>query len=438
MTDLQLFPLIDRHADEIVVIRSDGGLSVDQLISEATAVANRLAEHQYVINLYADRYDFLLGFCAAIIAGQCTLMPPNRQPRTIEQLFQTYPDCHVIGESDGVAPRQTVAESKIEIPKIPADQLCAIAFTSGSTGSPKANMKYWETLRTGSISNGRLLLGDFNERANLLATVPSQHMWGLETAILLPMFANAAVTHLTPFYPQDIADALQTLPEPRVLISSPIHLETLLKSGVQFPTLSKIFTATAPLSKELAVQLEASFDAPVLDVFGCTEAGILAVRSTSSETLWEQSGLFEFAATNDGMRIRAQHLPEDVQLPGNVELIDENHFRWVGSHQDMINIAGKRGSLADLNHRLREIPGVEDGVIFQLENNQNRLAALVVAPDLTVADILSQLRNQLDPLFIPRPVYRVTDLPRQETGKMPIKAVEELFKKTQKEIQQGN
>jgi acyl-coenzyme A synthetase/AMP-(fatty) acid ligase len=117
-------------------------------------------------------------------------------------------------------------------------------------------------------------------------------------------------------------------------------------------------------------------------------------------------------------------------LPDIVELTAKNRFRWIGRQQDMVNIAGKRGSLADLNDRLRDITGVIDGVIFAPsidEDQHNRLAALVVAPNLDVSDILGALKDKVEPVFLPRPMFKVAALPRQETGKLPNKAVQEMF-----------
>ena len=112
--------------------------------------------------------------------------------------------------------------------------------------------------------------------------------------------------------------------------------------------------------------------------------------------------------------------------------MDGGRFRWLGRAQDMINIAGKRGSLADLNHRLQAIPGVVDGVIFLPDENSPRLAALVVAPDLEAAEILAQLRPDIEPAFLPRPLYRVPELPRQETGKLARNKLVELYAKIRK------
>jgi acyl-coenzyme A synthetase/AMP-(fatty) acid ligase len=421
------YPLTDRPAHATIAFSAAGTVSVAQFLEETTRLSQRLPERRYVINLFSDRYQYLLGFCAAAVANQCTLMPPNRLPFTMQQLMEEYGDCYVLGDGELPPERRTSAGALNDtMAEISADQLCAIAFTSGSTGRPKANPKYWRTLRAGTRSNVSLLLNDFRERLNLLATVPPQHMWGMEMSVLLPLLANVAVSYRTPFFPQDIADALATLPEPRALVSSPVHLATLLKSGVAMPPLARIFTATAPLSEALARDLEQRFTTVVTDVFGCSETGVLAARNPSRDSCWQASDVFDLLNRKDGTLIRADHLPGDVRMPDIIEAAGRHRFRWIGRHQDMINIAGKRGSLADLNQRLNAMPGVTDGIIFMPERSE-RLAALVVAPALTVADILGYLKSHLDPVFLPRPVYLVPQLPRQETGKLALEPVLELF-----------
>ena len=440
MNKRRLFPLTSRKPSEIIAFRSGGEIRVDHFLAEAEALSRQLPEHRYVINLFPDRYQYLLGFCAAVIADQCTLMPPNRLAATLEQLTEAYPDSYTLGDissgNSNIASSNLSRESpakSIEAPVIPADQLCAIAFTSGSTGEPTPNLKYWGTLRTGSIGSAEMMMDKTGDRINLVSTVPAQHMWGFETSILLPLFADAAISHLAPFYPQDIADALDSVPRPRALVSSPVHLRALLKSGVSLVEIERIFTATAPLTVELAQALQARFNTSVLEIFGCSESGILAVRKTASETLWLLSDLFELEPGEEDTLIRSHHLPDDVILPDVVELTGAGQFRWLGRHQDMINVAGKRGSLADLNHRLLAIPGVIDGVIFLPESNPERLAALVVAPGLSPADILRALKLQIEAVFLPRPVYMIPALPRQETGKLARAAVQELYEKTRRE-----
>ena len=427
--------ITNRGADEIIVHGPDGEVSVGKFIARAAKLAALLPDRRYVINLATDRYHFILGFCAAIIAGRCTLMPPNRLQQTVQQVAADYGDCFSLGEHsiDGVERFEidfdslAATDSDVAIPRISSQQLCAIVFTSGSTGTPTPNHKYWETLRVGTLGNVELLMQNVTDRVNLLATVPPQHMWGLETSILIPLFCNVAVSHRTPFFPMDIADALESLPEPRILVSSPAHLDAFFASDVAQLKIEKILSATAPMSAELAKNLEQQFDAQLVEVFGCSEAGIIAKRSTAIEEPWQLSRSFAVEVNDDVTIIRALHLPEEVILQDIIELIDEGHFRWHGRHQDMVNIAGKRGSLADLNLRLQAIPGVVDGVIFMPNADSKRLAALVVAPTLESSDIVAQLRLGIEAAFLPRPIYKVPKLPRQETGKLTRKSIVDLF-----------
>jgi acyl-coenzyme A synthetase/AMP-(fatty) acid ligase len=415
------YPLTSRRPDDVIACLDGADVRVDEFLGQVQALAAGLPDHRYVINLAGSRYAFLLGFCAAIVAGQCTLLPPNRQKATVQAIRDEFSDSYVFDGDD--LPR---AAPVADIPEIPADRLVAMVFTSGSTGESTAHRKYWHTLQAGAVAN-KECYGIGDERIYLLATVPPQHNWGLETSVVLPLVADIAVSGETPLFPQDIADALTRLREPRALVSSPIHLDSLLQSGIGGVHIDTILSATAPMSAQLARQLESRFGARVNEVFGCTEAGSLASRATASESLWRIAAPFQFEVRDNKVRISAEHLPEPVDLSDVVELVGDSAFRWLGRDQDMVNIAGKRGSLAHLNHRLTRIPGVLDGVIFLPGADSRRLAALVVAPGLEPSAILDALKEAIDPAFLPRPLYLVPMLPRQETGKLARKMVLDLF-----------
>jgi acyl-coenzyme A synthetase/AMP-(fatty) acid ligase len=69
------------------------------------------------------------------------------------------------------------------------------------------------------------------------------------------------------------------------------------------------------------------------------------------------------------------------------------------------------------------VPGVHDAVVFQPEAPAgaavHRVAALVVAPGLKESDVLAGLAGTMDPVFLPRPLRLVEQLPRNEVGKLP-------------------
>jgi acyl-coenzyme A synthetase/AMP-(fatty) acid ligase len=129
--------------------------------------------------------------------------------------------------------------------------------------------------------------------------------------------------------------------------------------------------------------------------------------------------------------VSAPHLVEPVVLADLVEVHGDGCFELRGRSADLLDIAGKRASLGDLTRKLLAVPGVVDGVVFQLEDADaagvRRIAALAVAPTLEPAAILSALRDQVDPVFLPRRLRCVLALPRNDTGKLPRQALIDLL-----------
>lgn len=428
-------PLTLRSLDEVIAWDGEEAIRLGQFLARASAIAAALPDQPFVFNLCGNPRNYLYSFYGAMLAGQCTLMPPNRLPATLDEIRAEYPDSYVLADCsvtdfDLGQVLRDLPDSNSQVascPLIPEEQLCAIAFTSGSTGKPKPNLKRWRTLRCGSLNNAEMMFNDLPLPVTVLSTVPPQHMWGLETTILMPMFSRVAISGRSPFYPLEICEALQALPGPRVLVSTPVHLRALHDSGLTLPPIERILSATAPLPPRLARDLESRYRTTVLEIFGCSESGILASRLVTQTDAWSLAAAFQLDIVGGRPRITADHLPGDVHLQDVVEKLPGHRFRWLGRDQDLVNIAGKRASLADINRRLLEIRGVTDGVVFFPDDAHERLAALVVAPGLSPAEVLSALRGQLDPVFLPRPLLMVERLPRSENGKLQRGAVLELF-----------
>jgi acyl-coenzyme A synthetase/AMP-(fatty) acid ligase len=250
--------------------------------------------------------------------------------------------------------------------------------------------------------------------------------------VLLPLLGDVQVHSGRPFFPADIATALAQMPEPRVLVTTPVHLRALVESGVSLPPLAAMLSATAPMPCELAAWAERQFDAPLLEVFGSTETCAFASRRVTVDSRWSLYRGVHLHPQPDGTQIEAPQLDTPAVLADIVTLHDEGRrFELRGRHADLLEIAGKRASLGDLTRRLLAIPGVKDGVVFQLDEPDTigvrRIAALVVAPALDEHFILDALRASIDPVFLPRPLRLVEHLPRNETGKLPRAALLELL-----------
>lgn len=430
----------DAHEERVFAWRNGRVVSVREFLADVAHAASLLPVIGNAINLCDDRYLFLVGFCAAASRGHASLLPSSRAWQAIADVRSNYAGTYLLGESASCDSHGTM----IRLPEFGSGSrpgkasnmvieatTAAIGFTSGSTGQPKPNIKTWENFRRGSLLNIDVLTEALDlasgEMAHVLATVPAQHMYGMELSVLLPLFGPFSVHSGRPLFPADISAELARLPSPRVLVTTPIHLKALLLDSQELPAIAAIVSATAPLTVELATKAEARLNAPVIEMFGSTETCVIAHRRTARETRWHLYPNVELSPQPDGTLVVAGHLSGPVQLQDIVELHAGRKFTLSGRNADLLEIAGKRASLADLTRRLNALEGVEDAVVFQLDAAPNseirRIAALVVAPGRSSKELLTQLRKEVDPLFLPRPLRVVECLPRNETGKLPHQAL---------------
>ena len=113
-----------------------------------------------------------------------------------------------------------------------------------------------------------------------------------------------------------------------------------------------------------------------------------------------------------------------------IDLLDAPHFKLLGRTDDMVDIAGKRGSLDEIDKVLQAFSGLLDGVIFcpQQERSVPRLVAVVVLkPTSSKTELVHHLRQFLDPVFLPRPLFEVQALPREDNGKLPKKVLLDFY-----------
>lgn len=459
-------------------------VSAAQFLADAAALAAALPQEGAAVNLCGDRYRFAIGLAAALMRGQTSLLPPNALPETLTRLAGSHqrlygliddpalvagpglpllnvPELFMASGPAAVTPGMPCGAAALPageaaVPLIPAEHTAACLLTSGSTGAPQPHAKTWHALslnigaaaeRLAAVLERPTLLG-----LNLVATVPAQHSYGLESSVLLALLGGAAFDSGRPFYPADITAALGRLPRPRALVTTPFHLKTLLTASVALPPTDLLVCATAPLSPQLALAAERAFGGPLIEIYGCTEAGQVATRRTVHSEVWETFGALcvrpeggegsasrgedrcegEAPAPADAERylVSGGHVPQPTALADVLELIepgDGRRFRLFGRAGDVIHVAGKRSSLAHLNYHLGSIEGVQDGAFWlppDVADGIVRPVAFVVAPGLDAAHITAALRARLEPVFVPRRVLLVDALPREATGKLGAQALE--------------
>lgn len=432
-------PLIGLYGpDDALAWEADGPRSVGEFLSHVADLADALPDCPSVLNLFSSRYEFLVGFAAAIVRGQVTLLPQSRAPQTLRRIAAENGDCYALTDRDesieGLASvtlplRRSRPSRSVPVPQIPLHQPVAVAFTSGSTGQPTPNRKTWGALVSVALATGSRFGLKTGGRRTVVATVPHQHMFGLEASVMLPIQHGLAMHAGRPLFPEDVRTALEDVGGTTVLVTTPLHLRACVMAGVKLPSIEMIVSATSPLPRELAREAEERFHAPVNEIFGFAEAGSVASRRTVVTDEWQMLDGVCLAGEDPSWSVEAAYLSRPVRFPDRIAVTAQGRFRVLGRAEDEINIAGHRASLGDLTQKLLEVDGVQDGAFFLLDTGHplTRLTAVVVAPGKTREDIQRALRWSIDPVFLPRPLLLVPRLPRNETGKLPREALRRLM-----------
>jgi len=444
------FPLLTHQSLEQTVAWYKGrAVSAAQFLAEVGHLANTLPAGSHVLNVCNDRYHFTVGLAAAMVSGTVSLLPPTNTPEMVRQLKAFSADVFCLHDTDDCeidlpsvsysSMMQTVAAEQVvqmQVPLIDSPQRVAVLFTSGSTGTPIPHPKTWGSLVKNMQAQAERLGMNDGVIRTIIGTVPPQHMYGLESTVLLPLQSGNILSSARPFYPADICSAIEDAPEKRMLVSSPVHLRLLLDAELALPKVEKILCATAPLSPQLAEAIETRFTAPLLEIYGSTETGQIASRRTVENVEWRLFPDVKLTLQNERMWASDGHVEIPAPLNDVIELTSPSHFLLYGRMTDLINIAGKRNSLVSLNHHLNSIPGVVDGAFFVPHDDDDqkgplghvtRLSACVVAPTLTASELMAALRERIDPAFLPRPLLFLEKLPRNSTGKLTRASLKALF-----------
>ena len=427
-------PLVThRHADEIVAYGVGLPITVARFLADVRQLAAALPAGRHVLNVCADRYRFAVGMAAALLADKVSLLPPTLTPEMVSQVKSFAPDVFCLSDqpqtidmpqfswADSV--NASIADGAIDIPQVPASQIAAIAFTSGSTGTPVAHHKSWGALVL-SVRAEAARLGLLEGRpCSIVATVPPQHMFGLESTVLMALQSGSAIVAAHPFFPADICSALAAAPRPRMLVTTPVHLKVLLASGLDIAPADLVLSATAPLSPQLAQAAETRLKAPLFEIYGSTETGQIASRRTIEGPEWTLFPGVRLSSSHQRTWASGGHVAQPLAMADALEVLSAERFLLHGRNADLVNIAGKRSSLGYLNHQLNAVAGVTDGAFFMPDDEDSakvtRLMAFAVAPGMTRASLLAALRQRIDAVFIPRPLVLMDELPRNSTGKLP-------------------
>ncbi len=411
---------------------SDTTFSRADLLVHAVALSNKLPKKTYAINLCQDRYLFIVSYLAVCIREQISLLPSNQAPKTLTDLKDIYPESYILSDNKTNADlwvnfASLKSSHTNAFPTINIHRTVSISFTSGSTGKPKASPKTWCEFQT----SAELALQRFNLQNKPIAfisTVPMQHMYGLETSLFWVLHSQLSLHNSRPFYPEDIRNTLKSIASDKVLLSTPRHLKSCSLTEGKWADITFILSSTAPMHSDLAMQIEQKLHAPLFELFGSTETLSFASRRPTESSKWRLYSCVQLTRRNGQLILQGGHIAKPRILDDKLNIEDKEYFTLLGRSADTIKIAGKRASLNELNQLLIQLAGVEDGVFFPSKND--RLSALVVS-QLPRKVIINHLQQSIDEVFMPRAIYAVSALPRNNMGKIIKTDLEQLIRTQQ-------
>jgi len=435
--------------DRPAVIGSGHDWTWHEVHAASLALAARLDGATTLCNLCSSRVGFLVAWLAALRRGCLQVLPPSGGHADLTAILKSSANpLVVVDDIKGLQPHWTEhARCLVHMPEVrstgipdaemawaPAwDAPLVCLYTSGSTGAPEPQVRSLGQLVRGALALGMRLDQDVDgglaALRQIVSSVPPQHMFGVETSTMLSLVYGIAVVERRPLLPADVRVALEQCENGTAWIATPLHLRAVAQSGDALSNCRVVIASTMPLSPALAARAEALVDAPVLEIYGSTETGVIATRRTARDTQWRAVEGVRIEPAARHTLVWGTHFPSPRKLPDQIESDGQHGFRLLGRQGDLIKIAGRRASLAGLNLLVQDLPGLVDGVLYLPATGvpTERLVLIHAGASLDRAATDAWLRKQMDAVFLPRAIIRVDRLPRTEHGKLPQAALDSIY-----------
>jgi acyl-coenzyme A synthetase/AMP-(fatty) acid ligase len=431
-----------RHWDAPFAVGDEETSTWGRFLSDVEAVGTLLeGASGEVVVACGDRYVGAVALAAVWQSGRVAALPPNGRPETIDALAEARGISLILHDGGGAASRArdvrpllSRGDAGAPLLPLPAGRTIACVYTSGSTGASVACPKTAGQL----LGEAALLARTFEvgAGARVLATVPSLHIYGLLFGTLMPLMGGGVIVRATPLHAETIA-AVARAHGADVLCSVPAHLRGLaeLAPGALAP-LRRVFSSAAPLEAETAKRLASVFGFGVTEILGSTETGGIAWRDGTVGTAWRPLPGVEVTADTDGaMLVRSPFLPSgDDAGPYRgadaVRALPDGRFELVGRADGILKIGGTRVSVAEIERRLRAVPGVSDAAVVAVDVGGARgheLWAAVAPATLDPIALRAELRRHVDAVAVPRRFRAVATLPREDNGKLTRERLLALF-----------
>jgi 2-aminobenzoate-CoA ligase len=336
-----------------------------------------------------------------------------------------------------------------------SEDVCLIAFTSGTTGEPKGTMHFHRDMLATCDSYGRYVLrAQASDR--VIGSPPLAFTFGLGGLVLFPLRVGAASILIEKASPDDLLGAIEKF-RATIAFTAPTAYRAMLARLREhdMSSLRKCVSAGEPLPKATFEAWLAATGIKILDGIGATEMLHIFIGSPERELRPGATGKpvpgYEARVVDadakevppntigrlavrgpTGCRYLAdkrqrQYVQDGWNITGDTYLMDADGYFWYQARSDdMIvssgyNIAGPEVEAAMLEH-----PAVaECGVVGAPDEERGQIVKAYVvlragySGDAAVTKTLQDhVKATIAPYKYPRTIEYVTQLPRTQTGKL--------------------
>lgn len=447
--------------DETFLIDADGtSLTYGEVWSRACSLSaawksQGLSKGDAVALLLPNGPTFVCCYIACLVGGYVAA-PINRDlsEEDIDYILSITQPTLVLREEPEIPDAlDSPVQERVDVD---SDSVCAIFFTSGTTGRPKGVRHSLKAL-AGNVSAFNRMMG-MGPHTRMYHVLPMGYMAGFLNTLLSPLMAGGSVVLGPRFSPRSALDfwtaayeqEAQTLwVTPSIAVALQRMARDPERARRNAAGFSRIFCGTAPLADAVRTSFLETFGVPLQESYGTSE--LLLISGQAREEAAERSDV-------------GTVLPElDVELrsdaEGNPELMVKSPFAYLGYLTDrgVIDVetssgfipTGDAGELRDgrlvitgrlkdliirggvniapivLENEIRNVPGVSDVAIVGLPHRfwgESIAACIEAEGSVESGDLIDKVRRHcrehLARSYQPDAIEIFESLPRAVTGKI--------------------
>ncbi|BCA94227.1 acyl--CoA ligase [Legionella antarctica] len=324
-------------------------------------------------------------------------------------------------------------------------QLALVLFTSGTTGQVKAVQLSAQNILVNCHSVMKAL--EFSRVQNQLLFLPLTYSFGLLGQLLPGLVAGITTKLISQF--TDIKMLLETGEIPQMWSGVPSHWVAISRMASFYPEsaaqITAIISAGAPLVTPLRASLKQTFPNAVLyNNYGLTEASPRVLTYSSKDPLFfdEYAGYpvgdwqIKLSENNElllkGKQVMLGYLGEEsltriqdgwLHTGDQAEVLPSGLVAIKGRQDTLVNIAGEKVNLTEIEQKFCQIDGIKEMIILPLKDKLYGVRLLVCLEQdpltavQTEQELAEQLRMHLLPKKLPIRVQFFEELPRTQHGK---------------------